>query len=180
MDGKANIYDVARLTGTTIAAVSRAFDPKGKIEQSKREAILKAAEKYGYRPNRAAGRLSGKAIKIGCLLIANIPEYYEELVAGIKNSCAKLSDFKVECDIRLVPPDENGDRVVAAAFEEYLRGGADGVITNIKYTAEAVRYISLLSDAGIPCATVTSDAPESRRLFSVQNDFVTALSLIHI
>lgn len=174
MDGKANIYDIARLTGTTIAAVSRAFDPKGKIEQSKREAILKAAEKYGYRPNRAAGRLSGKAIKIGCLLIANIPEYYEELVAGIKNSCAKLSDFKVECDIRLVPPDENGDRVVAAAFEEYLRGGADGVITNIKYTAEAVRYISLLSDAGIPCATVTSDAPESRRLFSVQNDFVTA------
>ena len=165
MDGKANIYDIARLTGTTIAAVSRAFDPKGKIEQSKREAILKAAEKYGYRPNRAAGRLSGKAIKIGCLLIANIPEYYEELVAGIKNSCAKLSDFKVECDIRLVPPDENGDRVVAAAFEEYLRGGADGVITNIKYTAEAVRYISLLSDAGIPCATVTSDAPESRRLF---------------
>ena len=92
MDGKANIYDIARLTGTTIAAVSRAFDPKGKIEQSKREAILKTAEKYGYRPNRAAGRLSGKAIKIGCLFIANIPEYYEELVAGIKNSCAKLSD----------------------------------------------------------------------------------------
>ena len=47
MDGKANIYDIARLTGTTIAAVSRAFDPKGKIEQSKREAILKTAEKYG-------------------------------------------------------------------------------------------------------------------------------------
>ena len=44
MDGKANIYDIARLTGTTIAAVSRAFDPKGKIEQSKREAILKTAE----------------------------------------------------------------------------------------------------------------------------------------
>lgn len=174
MDGKANIYDIARLTGTTIAAVSRAFDPKGRIDPAKRAAILEAAEKYGYRPNRAAGRLSGKAIKIGCLLIANIPEYYGELIAGIKSSCARLADFKVECDIRLIPPGDDGDRAVAAAFEEYLHGGADGVLTSIKYSDASIEYIGRLADAGIPCATVTSDAPESRRAFSVQNDLDTA------
>lgn len=58
MDRKANIYDIARLTGTTITAVSRAFDPKGKIDPEKRARILEVAEKYNYRPNRAAGRLS--------------------------------------------------------------------------------------------------------------------------
>lgn len=174
MEGKANIYDIARVTGTTITAVSRAFDPKGKIDPAKRAAILDAAEKYGYRPNRAAGRLSGKAIRIGCLFIANIPEYYGELVAGIKSSCSKLSDFKVECDIRLIPPGKGEDEAVAEIFNEYLKGGADGVLTHIKYNDTAVEYIAKLADAGIPCATITSDAPESRRAFSVQNDFDTA------
>lgn len=174
MDGKANIYDIARLTGTTITAVSRAFDPKGKIDPAKRAVILETAEKYGYRPNRVAGRLSGKAIKIGCLLIANIPEYYGELIAGIESSCAKLADFKVECDIRLVPPGENGERVIADAFADFLGGAADGVLTSIKYSEESVKNIARLADAGIPCATVTSDAPESRRVFSVQNDLDTA------
>ena len=174
MDGKANIYDIARITGTTITAVSRAFDPKGKIDPTKRAAILDAAEKYGYRPNRAAGRLSGKAIKIGCLLIANIPEYYEELVAGIKSSCTKLADFKVECDIRLIPPGNGEEKLIASAFEEFRNGGADGVLTSIKYSDASIKNIARLADAGIPCATVTSDAPESRRAFSVQNDLDTA------
>lgn len=174
MEGKANIYDIARLTGTTITAVSRAFDPKGKIDPAKRAAILSAAEKYGYRPNRAAGRLSGKAIRIGCVFLANIPEYYGELVAGIKSSCSKLADFKVECDIRLIQPGNGEEATVAEIFEEYLQGGADGVLTNIKYNEASVEYIARLADAGIPCATVTSDAPDSRRAFSVQNDFETA------
>lgn len=174
MDRKANIYDIARLTGTTITAVSRAFDPKGKIDPEKRARILEVAEKYNYRPNRAAGRLSRKTIKIGCVLIANIPEYYSELIAGVNSACSKLSDFKVECDVRLVTPGEEEEACCGKIFGYYLENGFDGVIMNIKYSPAVMKWIERLQEAGIPCATVTSDAPGSKRLFSVQNDLCAA------
>ncbi len=173
MERKANIYDIARLTGMTITAVSRAFDPKGKIDPEKRAMILAVAEKYNYQPNRAAGRLSRKVIRIGCIMIADIPEYYNELIAGIKSACFKLADFKVECDVRLVPPGENEDGCCADIFESFLANGIDGVIMNIKYSPVVLGCIEKLKAAGIPCATVTSDAPGGR-LFSVQNDLYSA------
>lgn len=174
MDRKVNIYDIARLTGTTISAVSRAFDPRGKIDPDKRAMILEVAERYNYRPNRAAGRLSRKTIRIGCVMIANIPAYYNELIAGVKSACDKLADFKVECDVRLIEPGKGEEERCAAVFREFRKGGCDGVIMNIQYTPAALDAIGRLRKAGIPCATVTSDAPESGRLFSVQNDLATA------
>ena len=69
------IYDIARLTGTNITAVSRAFRKDSKISKAKRELILKVAKEQGYRPNSVAGSLSRKIIHIGVAYRYEIPDF---------------------------------------------------------------------------------------------------------
>lgn len=50
-------FDVAREAGVSQSAVSRAFTPGASISAKKREAILAAADRLGYRPNPLARSL---------------------------------------------------------------------------------------------------------------------------
>lgn len=172
---KATIYDIAKITGTTISAVSRAFSPTGKIAPEKRKLILDAAAKYGYKPNRSASALSRKPIKIGFAALANIPEYYRELVEGVNSAYRRLADYRVECEIRLLSNSECCDERCAALLGELRDAGCDGVLLSFPvYGPRLQAKIAELADEGVPVGTITSDAPESRRLFSTQNSLDVA------
>jgi DNA-binding LacI/PurR family transcriptional regulator len=62
--------DVARLSGVSQSAVSRAFTPGASISEATRQRILEAAEAIGYRPNALARSLiSGRSRLIGLVLV---------------------------------------------------------------------------------------------------------------
>lgn len=60
--------DVADLAAVSRSAVSRCFSGAGKVAKDKRERILAAAEKLGYRPNAIARSLTGQKTDLVALI----------------------------------------------------------------------------------------------------------------
>lgn len=48
--------DVAKRAGVSVSAVSRTMNGRGYVSKDKKEAIFKAVEELGYRPNPQIGR----------------------------------------------------------------------------------------------------------------------------
>lgn len=84
MKKKITIYTLAEELGMTPSMVSRALNPSGKVDEAKRRAVLEAAERLGYTPNRMASRLSMRALRIGVLLTDTFSPVTEALSEGIR------------------------------------------------------------------------------------------------
>jgi DNA-binding LacI/PurR family transcriptional regulator len=55
-----HIRNFAKISGVSIATVSRAFDPKGVVKAETRQRILSLAAKHGFTPNIHAQRMSSR------------------------------------------------------------------------------------------------------------------------
>ncbi|MCI4667361.1 MAG: LacI family transcriptional regulator [Bacteroidia bacterium] len=65
----ATMKDVAKATGLSLATVSRVFNSSEKVTEKTRKAVLKAAEKLNFQPNKMAAALrSGKSKTIGVVV----------------------------------------------------------------------------------------------------------------
>lgn len=58
---KPTIRDVASAAGVSKSLVSLVLQGSANVSESRRRAVLEAMEQLGYRPNRLAQRLSGRA-----------------------------------------------------------------------------------------------------------------------
>ena len=96
----------------TPSMVSRALSPNGKVNEQKRQLVLKAAEKYNFIPNRMASRLSGDVIKIGVIINTNFKPIENEMADGIKEAYEELRDYKLE--YKLFLPGNDKKRTEAA------------------------------------------------------------------
>ena len=85
MKPKVTMYTIAKEVGMSIAAVSRAFDPKSCLKPEKRDLILETAKRLGYVPNRMASRLSSEPLRIGVLIYGQVRVYYSILERGIQS-----------------------------------------------------------------------------------------------
>lgn len=65
MKPKVTMYTIAKEVGMSIAAVSRAFDPKSCLKPEKRDLILETAKRLGYVTEPMASRLSSEPLRIG-------------------------------------------------------------------------------------------------------------------
>lgn len=82
--GRPTILQVAKLTGFSQGAISRAFNGQGGISDATREKIMKAAKEIGYHPNPSARNFKrGYTKRLGMILPnlanANYSELYEQL-----------------------------------------------------------------------------------------------------
>ena len=65
----ANMKDLAKATGVSLATISRVFNESEKVKPSTRELVLEMAKKINYRPNKiAAGLRKGKSGSIGIII----------------------------------------------------------------------------------------------------------------
>ena len=168
---KVTIYDIAKLSGTNITAVSRAFREDAKISQKKRDLILKVAEEHGYRPNPVAGSLSRKSISIGVVYFYSVPDYCDEQVEAIQKKAAELADFKVSTEILCC---KNEDQI-REAFDYFLEKKVQGVLTNALPESDFVRpAIDELERNGIRVALFNADLPESDRTLCVSVNLKSA------
>ena len=87
---KATITDVARLAGVSTATAGRVLGGYGYSSGSKKDQVMKAAEKLGYRPNALARSLiTGKTRTIGVVAGDIRNPFYASVLRGISNVAEK-------------------------------------------------------------------------------------------
>ncbi len=87
---KATIADVARLAGVSTATAGRVLGGYGYTSGPKKDQVMKAAQKLGYRPNALARSLiTGKTRTIGVVAGDIQNPFYASVLRGISNVAEK-------------------------------------------------------------------------------------------
>ena len=85
----ATIRDVARAAGVSPSTVSRALAMSDLVSPDTRQRVQVAAERLGYRPNRAArGLITGKTGNLGLLVPDLANPFFSSVVKGIQATTA--------------------------------------------------------------------------------------------
>lgn len=120
------IYSLAEELDLSPSMVSRAFNPDANVDEEKRKRILEAAERYHFKPNRYASRLSRSIIRIGVLIRVSYSPVADSLCSGIETAYQMLKDLKVEYTVVRVPREKKLPEECGEELEQF--NGYDGVI----------------------------------------------------
>lgn len=120
---KVTIKELARITGWSVATISRALNDKDGISVSKKEKIKKLAKKLGYHPNQNARSIKlGKSKTIGVIVSSLSDVFSTDVMSGIE-AAANERNFKM----LFVGVDEDFQRE-REAIDNYLESQVDGLI----------------------------------------------------
>ena len=92
-----NLKQLSERLGLSQTTVSRALNGYPEVNEATRDRVMKAAQQFGYKPNKAAQRLAtGKAASIG-LVMQSAPDigsdpHFAEFLAGLAEEAVKY-DF---------------------------------------------------------------------------------------
>lgn len=116
------VRDVARAAGVSPSTVSRALANPDMVNPATREMVMRAAQRLGYEPNRAArGLITGRTGNIGVIVPDLTNPFFPHVVKGIQ---ARARD--AEYNIFLADSDE--DPAAEAALIRALAKQVDGII----------------------------------------------------
>ncbi len=166
---KATIYDIAELTGVSIATVHRALNDKARISPDTKQRILDAAKDLGYKVNVAAQCLRRLPIHIGAILFCPVEEYVDAIVEGITTSGRELEKYNVSVDVRKLPYTDSRACLdqTCDLIRSFAHMGYQGIIlfmsATTDQTQELTALVNELSESGIIFATVANDLPDLRR-----------------
>ncbi len=119
----ASIRDVAKIAGVSPATVSRVMNGTAKVDEDKRERVLKAIEDTGFVPNEVARSLFKKSAKlIGLILPSIVNPFFTQLAGAIEKTADKNGYRLLLCN--------TGDDVEKekAALQMLSAMNADGII----------------------------------------------------
>jgi len=89
------LYDVSRLSGASIATVSRVFSGKAKVSDETKKRVIDAASQLAYEPSHAARALAGRKTQtLGAIFPEIASGFYADVLAGIDEVAAE-SGFDV-------------------------------------------------------------------------------------
>ena len=169
------IYTLAKKLNMSPSAVSRAFNPNGRVSAEKRALVLAEAERLGYTPNRHASRLSMRTVKIGVIINCRFQVNTDKMLVGIREAHGGLKDYKINYDLTLLRDDVNGVEDYRTAIEKYK--GYDGVIVMGMSDDRYTDALCELCDAVPAVAQVQSINPHAQTLFASKHDEGVAAEL---
>lgn len=143
MSRKPTMEDVKNLAGVSISTVSRVINNSKPVSPEKKEAVLRAIDKLGYKPNELARSLVMKRSNtIGIILDDLGIEYMAQYIRGI-DEVGKLYDY----DILLYST--FGDRDVQKKAVEFLSSKqVEGIIVISEQINNEILY--MIKDYEIP------------------------------
>lgn len=145
---KATIADVARLAGVSTATAGRVLGGYGYTSGSKKDQVMKAAEKLGYRPNALARSLiTGKTRTIGVVAGDIQNPFYASVLRGISN----IAD-KEGFGLLITNSDESLEQETKAV-DLLVEKQVDGLIVSPCDTRIA-SHLRALYDSGMPLVLI--------------------------
>ncbi|MBT2323510.1 LacI family DNA-binding transcriptional regulator [Variovorax paradoxus] len=164
------IRDVAQAAGVHVSTVSRALNPgkRGLISEEVLRVVEEAAQRLGYRPNRAASALrTGRTHTIGVLVPDITNPVFPPILQGIEASAAARGYFVFVTNVM--------DHALARPIvERMLAQQVDGLVMAIATRDDPL--VDYLKKAGMHTVLVNR-ADESGRLPAVVSDDRLAMKL---
>lgn len=168
MKKKVTIYDVAKVAGVSTTTVFKAVNGKSRISDETRELVLDTVSKMGFKANKVAQSLKRKTVRIGIVIEKYFPGFNDEIIKGIRDSLAELSDFKVE-PVYNNFDDSYDENKVLKDFQDIAERGVDGFI--LCFSSERyVNFINELSDRNIPSILIVTDLNKCKRLSVIRQN----------
>ena len=150
MNGPVTLDDVARVSGVSQAAASRALNGRRGVRPDVRERVERVAQSLGYRPNRAARNLaSGRSAVIG-LVIPSADLRLDPYGASVTHAVARAA---TELDQGLMLVLDTGEP--GRTVQHILRDGLiDGVLVSAVAAGET--WVEQLLSADLPAVLIGS------------------------
>lgn len=82
-----NIYDIAKLSGVSIATVSRVINNKPGVSDKAKHKVLSVIEDTGFRPNQIAKSLTNKKTNVIGIVMPGINNYFSDRIDAINKVC---------------------------------------------------------------------------------------------
>lgn len=147
---KTTISQVAAAAGVSIATASKALNGTDSISAETVQRVTLAAEKLGYRPNRAAQLLAGKNKHIGILLPSSPEPIYSMFENGLRSALAHYEIYGFH--FSLLHYSAAPDHTDFPTMLETLRGKIQGLIFIGYYQID--NYIDALRTLHIPMVSL--------------------------
>ncbi len=175
-DNKAiTIYDIAREAGVSPATVSRVLTNRAKVSSEKRDSVLRAIEKYNFRPNTFARGLAETKSKTIGLLVADVRNPYYASMFVACEMAARMEGYSVIL-YNFLGDVELEEELLGRLLEQrvdaiiLLGGHVDELVSNTGYV-EAVNNVMATTPVlitgkldGTQCSAVRIDAMKSMEL----------------
>lgn len=147
-----NIRDIAKLSGTSIATVSRVLNRSGYVSDAVRAKVEAAVEAAGYRPNAGARLIRTQESRmIGVMLPALDLHFFGILAHEVEQALFQSGYRALICSTAEDPARE------AHYVDALLSQQVDGVLA-VAVTGQTAAY-GRLRDAGIPIVAIDRDMP---------------------
>lgn len=154
------IRDIAKLSGYSIATVSRVLNQHGYVSDTTRAEIEKVIQDQNYVPNAVARDLSvGKTHNIGVVLPHASHPYFTQLIRGIM-AAAFPSDYRIT-----LLPSEYNEMIEIKYLEQLRRKLFDGLI----FTSHGISLKRLSSYLTYGPIVICED-PENNHIPAVYSD----------
>lgn len=166
----ATMKEIAGLSGVSRGTVDRVLNHRGIVNEKTAEKVLEVARLLNYQPNKAGIALAAqkKKIKIGVLLFGAENPFFDEVMEGLLHKLDELSIYGCTIVERRISFDV---RLQIAAIDELLAAGIHGLILSPCNDAAIREKIDALWESGIPCVTINTDIPDSKRIAYIGSDY---------
>ncbi|MEK6541443.1 MAG: LacI family DNA-binding transcriptional regulator [Pseudomonadota bacterium] len=150
----ATIRDVARVSGVSVATVSRVLNGLDVVAEATRDKILQAVEQLDYVPHSAARAMATRqTTTIGVLLPDLHGEFFSEVIRGV-DIAARAAHY------HLLLSHSHGDPEEAMAAIRAMRSRVDGMIV-MAPTIEPGGLMTLVRQSKLPVVLLNTDFPSS-------------------
>ncbi|MEM9361667.1 MAG: LacI family DNA-binding transcriptional regulator [Bacteroidota bacterium] len=141
----AGIKEIAKITGLSLATVSRVFNDSSLVSPKTREKVLKAAKEIDYRPNMMAAALrSGKSKIIGVIVPEVNNSFFSDIINGIERVVSD-SGFNI-----IISQTHEQQEKENAALNSFLKLNVDGVLMSISKETKDHTHIQKVIDSQTP------------------------------
>ena len=135
MKKKTTIYDIAKELNVTVSTVSRALSGFPAISENTRAAVIAAAKKLNYSPNKLASALkSGKTFIIGVIVPSVQTHFFASIIHSIEEEL-KSSSYRV----LLYQSNENIENEING-LRTLLEAQVDGIIASISLETKDISH----------------------------------------
>lgn len=150
------MLDVSLRAGVSKATVSRVLNGTGQVKKSTRDAVFKAMEELGYRPNVLAQSLANKSSNSIGLVVSNFDgPYFGRLLRQAAKQIEASGKYLIVTDGHDTPEDE------LQAVQLLADRRCDAIILYTRFMSESA-LMALLESLPVPVMVVNRDLPLMR------------------